>query len=1010
MAEKKKKAATTKKKITKKKTATKRKTPANKKAAPDAAKSKKHSAVKHVKDPGFHIVGVGASAGGLEAFGEFFKHMPSDSGMAFVLVPHLDPTHKSIIGEILSKFTQMPVSQAKNGLKVLPNNIYIIQPDKDLAILQGKLHLIVPIERRGLRHPIDFFFRSLAQDQGDNAICMILSGTGSEGTLGLKAIKGEGGLVIVQDPKTAKYDGMPQSAINTAQVDYILAPEKIPEQLLKYMRRSYRGGIIKAEPIKASPPDDMQKIFILIRNQTGHDFSYYKPNTINRRIEKRMIVHQIDTTAEYVRYLRENPSEVSLLFKELLIRVTNFFRDTKAFEILETKVLPELFKHSNYEWPLRIWVPACCTGEEAYSLAILFYEYIKASKTGAKVQIFATDIDNEAIEMARGGIYPDSISVDVSPERLKNYFTKEGSSYKVSKKIREMVVFATQNLIMDPPFSKIDLISCRNLLIYLGPQLQKKLIPLFHYSLKTDGILFLGSSESIGVFSDLFSVYNNKWKMFKPKNVAPIQLAQMNFPSPPVRNIVEMPLRPEEKTKQEDISLGKLTEKMLLNSYAPACVIINETGDILYVHGRTGKYLEPSPGSARMNVFDMAREGLRLELRAGVRKVVAQKDDFSYEGLAVRSNGDINRVDLTIKYVREQHHLRGLIMVLFAQTPAPSKKKERTKTAISDKKTSTRITELEFELKSTREQLQTSVEEQEASNEELQSTNEELQSANEELQSTNEELETSREELQSVNEELMTLNAESESKIEELTQLTNDINNLLVGTELATIFLDTKLRIKRFTPSANQLINIIQSDIGRPISDISSSLDYKDVLKDVESVLKTLIPIEREVTEKSGLWYLMRIIPYRTLDNVIDGIVITFSNITEQKRVQGEIKDALALSSSIVDTVRESLLILDTGLRVISANQSFYNTFRVSKKETEGKLIYHLGKDQWDIPKLRKLLETILKKDTQFNDYAVEHTFPSIGKRSMLLNARRIMQKDRGITLILLAIEDVTSK
>jgi two-component system CheB/CheR fusion protein len=960
--------------------------------------------------PGFHVVGIGASAGGLEAFGEFFNHMPSDSGMAFVLVPHLAPTHKSIIGEILTKYTRMPIIQAKNGIKVEPNNIYIIQPDKDLAILQGKLQLMEPVERRGLRHPIDFFFRSLAQDMGDKSVCIVLSGTGTEGTLGLKEIKGEGGLVIVQDPKTAKYDGMPQSAINTDLVDYILPPNKMPDLLIKYVRRSYKRGMRKPDAPKAAPTDFLQKIFIIIRNQTGHDFSFYKLNTINRRIERRMIVHQIDNVADYVKYLRANPSEVSILFKELLIRVTNFFRDPEAFDLLEKKIVPGLFKNASYEHPLRVWVPACSTGEEAYSIAIAFYEYIRESRTEIKVQIFATDIDNEAIEIARAGVYPESISVDVSSERLKKFFSKENSSFRVSKKIREMVVFATQNLIKDPPFSKIDLISCRNLLIYLGAKLQKKLIPLFHYSLTPDGILFLGTSESIGTFANLFSVYNNKWKMFKPKRVQPVHLAHMDFSVAQSHEAGNQAQQVAAKVKPEEINLGNLTEKMLLDSYAPSCVIINENGDILYVHGRTGKYLEPSPGSARMNLYDMAREGLKIELRTGVRKVISGKKDVIYKGLAVKSNGDINLVNLNIKYIEEHHQLKGLIMVIFADVEHPLKKKGGKKRSLATEKDGNRVTALEFELKSTREQLQTSVEELEASNEELQSTNEELQSANEELQSSNEELETSREELQSINEELLTLNAESENKIEELSQLNNDMNNLLTGTEIATIFLDTSLNIKRYTPASNKIINLIQSDIGRPISHISSTLEYKNLVKDAEEVLKTLIPKEIEVSEKSGLWFFMRIMPYRTAENVINGIVITLFNITEQKHVQDELNDSLDFTQGILDTLRESLLILDKDLRVITANKSFYKTFKVTKPETVGVPIYRLGNMQWDIPKLRELLEKILPKSTHFNDYEVDHDFLGIGKKEMLLNARRFIQKGKGTEMILLAIEDITGE
>jgi two-component system CheB/CheR fusion protein len=995
----------------KKKTAPKKKDAANKKPVTAEGETdpstprKGGPRARKTADIPSHIVGIGASAGGLEAFSQFFSNMPADSGMAFVLIPHLDPTHKSIMDELLRKYTSMPVSQVTEGMEVAADHVYVIPPDRNMAIFHGKLQLIAPTERRGLRHPIDYFLRTLAEDQGEKAIAVILSGTGTEGTLGLRAVKGEGGLVLVQDIKSAKYDGMPGSAIATGLVDYILPAEKMPDQLLKYVKR-LRVKPEKAEKDLRKSPDALQKIFFLIRNGTGHDFSLYKLNTIMRRIERRMAVHQIERLPDYVNYLRDNPPEVDMLFKELLIRVTNFFRDPKAFDFLCRKVLPHLLDHVSNE-QLRVWVPGCSTGEEAYSLAIMIHEYLTEKKLDYKIQVFATDIDSEAIETARNGIYPESISVDVSSDRLRRYFAKHDSSYRISKKIREMVVFAVQNIIKDPPFSRIDLISCRNLLIYLGNELQKKLIPLFHYSLKPEGILFLGSSETIGQFSDLFTTFDSKWKFFRPKSVPPQHPVALGYPGVLPDGIGKRGAHAE-IVKPPEISLGELTEKVPLNAYTPPCVIINEHGNILYFHGKSGKYLEPAPGKASLNIHEMAREGLKLELRTAVRTVINKKGDVYFENLKVKTNGGLEPCNLRVKPISEPN-LRGLLMVIFEEASVHEPPKTK-KQAPKDKECPPRLEELEFELKSTKEQLQTTIEELEASNEELQSTNEELQSANEELQSTNEELETSKEELQSVNEELMTVNAESQNKIDELTRANDDMNNLLASTEIATIFLDAELRIKRFTPPAANVIKLIHTDIGRPISDIVLTLEYESLEKDVEQVLKTLVPVEKEVTDKSGKWYLMRILPYRTVENVIDGVVITFVDITSQKNLQMELIDARDYAACLVRTVREPLIVLDAGLHVIAANQSFCDVFKFSKEEIENRLIYDLGNRQWDIPQLREMLEDTLSAKTILKDFHVEHDFPLIGRKKMNLNVHSIKQsgKDRG--LIILTIEDVTEK
>ncbi|MCP4537371.1 MAG: PAS domain-containing protein [Chloroflexi bacterium] len=841
------------------------------------------------QEPAFPIVGIGASAGGLEAFEKFFTQMPPDSGMAFVLVQHLSSPHKSILDDLVQRLTRMKVHRVSDGIEVEPNCAYIIPPNKDMALLHGKLHLMEPGAPRGLRLPIDFFFRSLAQDQREQAICIVLSGTGSDGTLGLKAIKGEGGMAMAQDTQSAKYDGMPRSAISTGLVDYILPPDEMPQQLMTYVEHALGKG---ARPAVAPVPettDSLQKIFILLRAQTGHDFSYYKQNTIRRRIERRMAVNQIERLNDYVRYLQQNPLEVETLFREILIGVTNFFRDPEAFEMLEETVLPSLLEKRPPDHAVRIWIPGCSTGEEAYSITMLLREQMDTLRIDHKVQVFATDIDGDAIEKARAGIYPDGIVADVSPERLARFFVQDedGNTYQIKKSIRDMVVFAEQNVIDDPPFSKMDLISCRNLLIYLQPQLQKRVLPLFHYSLKANGVLFLGNSESVGEFVDLFGTIDRKWKLYRRKGDVATHRPLITFPRPPFMDDIVSTRAGKGITAEKKISVRELAEKSLLQHYTPACAIVNEKADVLYIHGRTGKYLEPAPGEASLNILRMAREGVRLQLTTAIRKVIAQKTPVHYAGLEVRTNGDRQTINLTVRPVLDPPSMQGLIMVLFEDV-TPENRAEIVKAAgepVTD--TDRRIADLERELRAKEEYLQTTVEELETSNEELKSTNEELQSSNEELQSTNEELETSKEELQSVNEELVTVNTELQGKLDELSRANNDMNNLLAGTGVGTIFLDHQLCIQRFTPAATQVIHLIQSDVGRPIGHIASNLvDYDSLVQDAQSVLDSLIPVEAQVQTTNEQWYLMRILPYRTVENVIEGTVITFVEITELKQLQ----------------------------------------------------------------------------------------------------------------------------
>lgn len=964
--------------------------------------------IKQDEESTFSIVGIGASAGGLEALEKIFINMPNDSGMAFVIVMHFDPTAKSVMADILMRYTKMKVFQVEDGMKVEPNHVYIIPPNRDMAILHRTLHLYEPVVSKGIRHPIDFFFRSLADDQKENAICIILSGTGTEGTLGLKAIKGAGGMVIVQIMESAAYDGMPRSAIATGLVDYILPPEKMPLQLVSYVKQFYTKKITKPERIVTEQiANSLQKIIILIRTQTGIDFSSYKQSTLIRRIERRMSLHQINNISDYVHYLQENQPEIQILHKEFLIGVTSFFRDPAAFEVLKEKIIPEILKNKSLDQPVRVWVPGCSTGEEAYSIAMVLKEYMDDVKTDFQIQVFATDVDREAVETGRSGVYSSNITVDVSPERLNRFFIKNPDTFSLKKEIREMVVFAPQNVIGDPPFLRLDLVSCRNLLIYLVPESQKKLLLISHYSLNPGGYLFLGSSETVGDFTELYSVVDKKWKIYKRIGErAHLPLMAGHGTLAPMAPWVEVPKAGEIKARA--INIGIKIEKMLLDTYAPPCVIINEKGDILYIHGRTGKYLEPAPGNVRFNVIDMAREGLRTELNIAIHRVVTQKKDVIFQNLNVKTNGAFQTINLTVKPIKEST-MQGLIMVTFEDVPS-TKPLRPVKSTYRSKQVKEHIAELENELKSTKENLQATIEELQTSNEELKSANEELMSANEELQSTNEELNASKEELQSLNEELVTLNAEHQAKIEEQSRTVSDLNNVLASTEIATLFLDNGLQIKGYTPAATKIINLIKTDIGRPVSDIVSNLENEDLQRDAKEVLDTLVLKEKELRDKKGFWYLTRILPYRTVDNIIDGVVITFIDITERKRFEQMEKDARIYAQSIVDTVQESILVLDKDLRVISANPSFHSTFHVSPAETESKFIYDIGNRQWDIPRLRELLEEILPGNTHFKNFEVDHVFPGIGRKVMLLNARRIYQEGVGIERILLAIEDITER
>ena len=837
------------------------------------------------------IVGIGASAGGLEAIEAFLSHVPLPCGLAFIVVQHLDPTHKGILPELLQRTTTMKVTQIRSRMKVKADCVYVIPPNKDLSILHGVLYLLDPVKTQGLRLPIDFFLRSLADDQRERAIGVILSGMGNDGTLGLGAIKKNAGIAVAQEPNSAKFDSMPRSVIDSGIIDIIGQAQELPQRIVDYINHipsSLTMSYTNSEsllPLKTKSA--LEQIVILLRDRSGNDFSLYKNNTILRRIERRMGLHKVIEINEYIHYLQENPHELDLLFKELLIGVTNFFRDQLLWEYLKNELFPALFAANPSGKSLRAWVPACSSGEEAYSLAIVFKEALLQSQSQAEfsLQIFATDLDQDAIDKARRGFYPANINTDVSAECLNHFFIAEEGGYRINKTIREMVIFAQQNIIMNPPFTKLDLLTCRNLLIYLGAELQRKLIPLFHYALTSQGILVLGNAETIGAFMHLFHPVDSKLRVYRRiDNTLPV--STVNFP------IKYFPLASQEKTDTRSIypmvcppsNLEKVTEQLLLQHYTPAAVLIDANGDILYISGRTGKYLEPAAGKANMNIHAMAREGLKQELAIALNKAQQQIEPVHIPGIIVGANGGSQMINLTVQAIEKPEAIRDTFLLVFNDISNPASGKRRRKAPDGGRN------EFEMQLRQALDELENTRAQMQSSQEELKSANEELQSTNEELQSANEELTTSKEEMQSLNEELQSVNAELQSKVDDLTWVNNDMTNLLNSMEIATIFLDNSLCIRRFTTHSTQLFKLIPSDVGRPLSDIVTDLNYPQLMQDVEQVLNTLVFQDKQVTTQDGRWFKVRIMPYRTQDNMIDGVAMTFIDITETKMLEAELR------------------------------------------------------------------------------------------------------------------------
>jgi two-component system CheB/CheR fusion protein len=832
------------------------------------------------------VVGIGASAGGLEAFTALFKSLQPDLGMAYVLVPHLDPLRESAMPQILGRATTMPVIQIENGMRVQPDHVYIIPPNCELAIVESRFEINDREQPRPFNTTIDSFFRTLAADQGPNAIGIVLSGTASDGTLGLTAIKGEGGITFAQDTRSAKYDSMPASAIAAGCVDFVLPPEEIAKELSRIVRHPYVAGAAsnQLEDDEKGTEPLMAQVFRLLRRATRVDFSGYKSPTIGRRIGRRMVLHKIERLADYVALLHRDRNEVNALYQDLLINVTSFFRNPEAFEALKQAVYPELLKsRCSASAPIRVWVPGCSTGEEAYSHAISLVEFLEDERTEVPIQIFGTDLSEKAIQRARAAMYKESIEADLSPARLRRFFHKSDGGYQISKTIRDLCIFSTQNIFSDPPFSRMDLVSCRNVMIYLGQSLQKRVIPTFHYALNPTGFLMIGNTEGLlGAGSDLFDMVEKKQKIYRKKLVASPVAFGFSMGQPEHESVAaESPspsLRSAESLKAP-MELQREADRLLLTRYAPPAVVINEQMEILQTRGRTGTFLELAPGKASLNLLKMARDGMLFELQGAIEEAKSTGLETERPNLHVESDGVVRIITVRVVPFRTPVQEKQSLLVIFEpanlieQIAAAKPVEPLTEPDYNEKEK--QIAQLKQELSATREYMQSIIEMQEATNEELQSANEEIQSGNEELQSTNEELQTSKEELESANEELHTVNEEMQHRNDLLNQLNNDLTNLLNSVNLPMLMVSADLSVRRFTPQATTVLGLMPSDIGRPIPRLRLKVDTRVLEQSMLEVMQEVQPRHQQVQDDEGNWFSMRITPYRTLDNRIDGVVLT---------------------------------------------------------------------------------------------------------------------------------------
>jgi two-component system CheB/CheR fusion protein len=957
------------------------------------------------------IVGVGASAGGLEAFSQLLRSLPSEPNLALVLVQHLDPRHESSLAALLASTTPLPVTNISGGeTKIEASHVYVIPPNRSLILRRGKLVLQPRPQDRSQYTPVNTFFRSLADELREDAVGVILSGTGSDGVEGIHAIKGAGGTILVQDPETAKQDGMLRAALATGKVDLVGSPPELAVELGSLAAaRAAAGDDAPPGPQIEIEPRQLEQMFKLLRGATGVDFSQYKQPTIFRRIQRRVALHKLKSVGDYVKLLKENPAEVHQLYQDVLIHVTRFFREPESFEVLAREVFPALLEARRDDAPLRIWVPACSTGEEPYSVAMTLLECLDERHENVSIQIFATDVSETAIEHARTGVFPVSIADDLTPERLQRFVTHTDGHYRINKSIRDLCVFARQDLTRDPPFSKLDLIVCRNVLIYLSQAVQSRLINVFHYALKSTGFLVLGSAETIGSHNDLFSVTDKKLRVFRKK---PVDTPHERWIAAPFT----LPTASRPARRGDDpfagTSAAAEATRLLLDRYSPPGVLVNEDLRIVQFRGQTGRFLEPAPGDASLNLLKMCREGLLHGLRTAIQNAKKQDGPVRREGLKVKHNGDFVHVTVEVVPLNppgEGRHYLILFRDIGVPLPPPQLKVHR-----GGKAARPRVAEIEAEnerlqkeLVASREYLQSIIQDLEATNEELQSANEEILSSNEELQSTNEELDTAKEELQSTNEELNTVNEELHGRNEELARINSDLVNLLHGVQIAIVIVSRDLRIRRFTPMAERLLNLIPGDVGRPIGQIKPNLDCPDLAPLILKAIDTMSIEQRDVRDLQGRVHSLTIRPYKNVDNRIDGAVLALFDIDDSRRTETiarEARESREFADAILVAVRHPLVVLNGNLEILRTNPAFCQLFSVNPSQVEGRKLYELDGEAWQSPELRQALDQALTSN--MNNFDVTHSFPGLGRKTVRLTSRRIEGEGPRPALILLELAD----
>jgi len=939
--------------------------------------------------PTFPVVGIGASAGGLPALLELLGAVPAPSGLALVVVTHQHPEHVTQLPVLLARRSQLDVVLITDGMPVVPGRVHVAPAAVSVELRDGRFRLTPrPASERSPVLLIDRFLRSLAAEVKERAVAVILSGTGSDGTLGAQEVKAACGLVIAQEPSSAQHDAMPTSAIRSGAVDHVLAPAAIAAALRKHAQALERVGGAAASAISSTI---IGQLVDLVRNRTSRDFSQYKPATIARRALRRIALHRLADPQDYLRLLAEQPDEIDRLFEDLLIGVTAFFRDPPVWQRLHDELLAGVLRELAPGQPFRAWVPGCSTGEEAYTVAIIAYEVCERDRLDRTLQVFGTDLDTGAIDAARRGLFPSGVAADLGAERLERWFVAEQGGFRIRPEIRSRVIFAPHDVLVDPPFTRIDLLSCRNLIIYMQPALQEHLMHRFQYALNPGGLLVLGSSETVGQAADRFEVVDGPNRIFRrvagPTADQRLGVQRRRGWSPHPASASAAPIGARAGQVRE------AAERALAASHGPAAIVVDGLGEVIHVHGRTGPYLELAPGRPGHNGFAMARPGLRLALQSAVHEALARGTRVVCPDLEVDDHDGRRVVELAAEPLVDVEAATPLVLVTFESSPAPGPDGPA-----PPPPGSVRLEELERQVQRSNDNLERSIHE-------LQGANEELQSANEELQSTNEELETSKEELQSLNEELHTVNAELQRKVDALSEVNNDMANLLDSTEVATVFLDRDLRVKRFTPAVTALIALIDADIGRPLADFATSFDYPGLLDDAVRVLRTLEVQERQVTSRNGRRHLMRILPYRTVDNVIDGVVITFVDTTELVAARLAAEDSL-LAVSVVETVREPLVVLDDQLRIVSANRAFCRTFRVDKEQAIAVPIHQVAGATLDAPELLDLLWSVVTSNGTFEGFELIREAPGLGRRRFMLNARSLRGAGHGSGRVLLAMED----